>query len=78
MLNFGKYLPARFLWINKLFIGLANKNERICLRIDCSGDNINGPDRCRTKEHNPNEHVCYLNAKNYDQLLNVFVSKKSK
>ena len=33
-----KYLPARSLWINKRFIELANRNERICLTIDSQRD----------------------------------------
>ena len=35
-----KYLPARSLWTNKLFIELANDNEKTCLTIDCSGVNF--------------------------------------
>ena len=70
-----KYFPARSLWINKPFIELANRNERICLTIDCSGVNINRPDRFRTKAHNTDEQICYFNAQNNDQLFNVFVSK---
>ena len=44
-----KFLPARSLWINKLFIELANDNEKTCLTIDCSGINKNGPGRFRTE-----------------------------
>ena len=71
-----KYLQTRSLWINKLFIELANRNERICLSIACSGNNINGPGRFRTKAHNPEEQIYYFNNQNDDQLFNVFVSKR--
>ena len=43
-----KYLPATSLWINKLFIELANNSENACLMIDCSGVNKNGPGMFRT------------------------------
>ena len=60
----------------KLFIELANRNEKICLTIDCSGVNVNGPGRFRTKADNPAQHVCYFNMPNTDQLFNVFQSKR--
>ena len=43
-----KYLPDTSLWINKLFIELANNSENACLMIDCSGVNKNGPGMFRT------------------------------
>ena len=43
-----KYLPARSLWINKIFIELASNNEETCLTIDCGGVDKNGPGMFRT------------------------------
>ena len=37
----SKYLPAISIWINKRFIELANRNERICLVIYCRCVHIN-------------------------------------
>lgn len=37
----SKYLPAISIWINKRFIELAKRNERICLVIDCRCVHIN-------------------------------------
>ena len=71
-----KHLPARSLWINKLFIDLANDNENTCLMIECSGINKNGPGRFRTEANNPNKQVCYFNGQNNDQMFNVFTSNK--
>lgn len=65
----AKYLPARSLWINKLFIELANRNEKICHKIDCSSVNRNGPGKFRTKAENPEKQVCYFDTQNGDQLL---------
>ena len=48
-----KYIPERSLWLNKRFIDLANKNERVCLTIDCSGVNLDGLGRFRTDAENP-------------------------
>ena len=71
-----KYLPARSLWINKLFIELANGSEKICLTIDSSEIDKNGPGRFRTEANNSEEEVCYFNADNNDQIFNVFMSSK--
>ena len=32
-----KYIPQSTLWISRLFTELANKNERVCLTLNCSG-----------------------------------------
>ena len=69
-----KYLPARALWINKLFIALANENEKTCLTVDCSRINTNGPGRFRTKANE--KQVYYFNAVNNDQIFNVFISNR--
>ena len=39
-----KYIPRSALWINRLFIELANR-DKICLTIDCSGINKDHPGR---------------------------------
>ena len=64
-----KYVPVRSLWIKKLFIDLANRDERNCLIIDCSGTTKNGPGRCRTKADAPEKQVGYFN---------VFISERIK
>lgn len=74
----SNYLPLRSLWIDNLFIESVNRNESIFFTIDCSGVNINGPHRFRTKIQKPYEQVFYFNTQNDDQLFNVFVSKKKK
>ena len=45
-----KYIPVRQLWLTRLFIELANSNEKHCLTIDCSFVNKNGPGRFRENE----------------------------
>ena len=44
-----KYFPLSFLWINRLFAELANKNGRICLTIDSTGVNPSSLGRLRTE-----------------------------
>ena len=34
-----KYIPQSAFWISRLFIELANRNDSICLTLDCSGIN---------------------------------------
>ena len=72
----AKYLPARSLWINKLFIELAHDNEKTCLTIDCSGVNKNESGRFRTEANNPDKQVWYFNGQNNDQILNIFASTR--
>ena len=43
-----KYIPARSMWLHRVFNDLANTNKRHFLTIDCSGVNKNGPGRYRT------------------------------
>ena len=44
-------------WLNRVFTGLANTDERYCLRIDCSGINKNGPGRYKTQPDGPEKQV---------------------
>ena len=37
------YVPARSMWLNRVFIDLANTDEKHCLTIDCSNVNKNRP-----------------------------------
>ena len=55
---------------------MANRNEKICLTIHCSGVNINGPGMFRIKANNLLEQVYYINTLNNDQLFNAFISKR--
>ena len=73
-----KYVPVRSIWINRLFIDLASRDERNCLTIDCSRINKNGPERYRTKTDNPEKQVCYFNGTRNDQVYLVFISERIK
>ena len=35
----SKYIPQSALWITRLFIELVNRNEKVCLTLDCSNTN---------------------------------------
>ena len=71
-----KYIPQNAFWLNRLFFDLANMNDKICLTIDSSGVNKDGPGRFRTKADNPEFQVCYFNSKNDEQVYNEFISQK--
>ena len=47
-----KYIPQSALWISRMFIELANRNDRVCLTLYCSGVNIDGPGKFRTELEN--------------------------
>lgn len=66
------------MWINRVFIDLANRDERNCLTIDCSGINKNSPGRTRAKADNLEKQVCYFNEPQNDQVYNVFLSERIK
>ena len=70
----SKYIPQVSLWISRLFIELANRNDKVCLTLDCSNTNKDGPRRFRTDADNPDNQVCYFNSANDEQVYNKFVS----
>ena len=74
----SKYIPRASLWISRLFIELANRNDKVCLTLDCSNTNKDGPGRFRTDADNPDNQVCYFNSANDKQVYNEFVSKRIK
>ena len=43
ILQSKKYVPARSLWLNRVFTDLASSHEKHCLTIDCGYKNRNGP-----------------------------------
>ena len=73
-----RYIPRTSLWINRLFIELANKNEKVCLTLDCSNSNRDGPSRFRSEADNPDKQVCYFNTVADEQVYNEFIAKRIK
>ena len=73
-----KYIPRTSLWINRLFIELANKNGKVCLTLDCSNTNRDGPSRFRSEADNPDKQVCYFNTVADEQVYNEFIAKRIK
>ena len=74
----SKYIPHASLWISRLFIELANRNDKVCLTLDCSNKNRDGPGRFRSKADNPDNQFCYFNSPNNEQVYNEFVSRRIK
>ena len=66
------------MWLNRLFIDLANSHEKQCLTIDCGNKNKNGPCRYRSSADNPDEQVWYFNKPNDNEYYNVFIGKRIK
>ena len=64
------------MWLHRVFTDLGNTNKRVCLTIDCSGVNKNGPGRYRTQVDNPDKQVCYFNKTRDDKFYNVFISER--
>ena len=57
---------------------LANKNEKVCLTVDCSNTNRDGPGIFRTEADNSDFQACYFNAANDEQVYNEFLSQRIK
>ena len=74
----SKYIPQSAFWISRLFIELANRNEKVCLTLDCSNINRDGPGRFRTEADNPEFQSCYFNSANDEQVYNEFISERIK
>ena len=74
----SKYIPRSQLWINRLFIELANKSKKVCLTLDCSNTNRDGPSRFRSDADNPDKQVCYFNSPTDKQVFNEFIARRIK
>lgn len=72
------HLSQNFLWINRLFVNLVNKNESTFLTINCHGINPNGLGRFRTEAENGEKRTCYFNISKIDNFFNTFLSKEIK
>ena len=72
----SKYIPQASLSISRLFIELANRNDKVFLTLDCSNTNKDGPGRFRTEAGNPDFQCCYFNFANEEQVYNEFVSER--
>ena len=73
-----KYVPARSLWLNRVFTDLANSHEKHCLTNEWGYINKNGPGRYRSSAENPEKQVCYFNKPNDDVFYNTFISEQIK
>ena len=71
-------VPARSLWLNRVFTDLANSHEKHCLTTDCCYLNKNGPRRYRSSADNPEKQICYFNKPNDDFFYNTFISERIK
>ena len=62
-----KYISQSALWISRRFIELADRNDRACVTLDCSGIKKDGPGRFRTEVGRPDFQTCYFNIANDEQ-----------
>lgn len=65
-----------YFWLNRFFVDLAKRNEKICFTLDCWCINPNGPGKYRTEAGNLEEQSCYFNVKIKKKLFNTFPSKR--
>ena len=72
------YVPARSLWLNRVFTDFANSHEKHCLTIDHGYINKNRPGWYRSSADNTEKQVCYFNKPNDDIFYNTFISERIK
>ena len=78
ILQSKKYVPARSLWLNRVFSDLANSHEKHCLTIDCGYLNKNSPGRYRSSADNLDRQVYYFDKPGDDVFYNTFTSERIK
>ena len=52
------YIPARDLWLNRLYLEISNSREKKCLKIDCRNFNSSDPAKYRTNAKSDVEQFC--------------------
>ena len=57
---------------------LANRNDKVCLTLECSNTNQDGPGGFCTEVDNPDFQSCYFNSANDEQVYNEFFSERIK
>ena len=71
-----RHILQSALWISRLLIELASRNNRVCLILDCSGINKDEPERFRTEAVKPDFQTCYFNVSNNERSYNEFFSQR--
>ena len=71
------YIPARDLWINRLYFSLPDESKYSCLTIDKKIKTCkkSGPAKYWTKTDNNFEQFCYFYQNKTDMLINKLLSK---
>ena len=59
-----KCIPKLALWVSRLFIELANRNDKVGLTLDWSSINKDGPGRFITEADKQDFQTCYFNVAN--------------
>ena len=67
------YIPARDLWINRLYMSLSNESKYSCLTIDCRKS---GPVKYKTNADSNFEQFCYYGQNKQDRFFNRFLARK--
>ena len=67
------YIPARDLWINRLYLSLSNESKYFCSTIYCRKSD---PAKYRTNADGNFEQFCYYGQNKKDRLFNKFLAKR--
>ena len=68
------YIPARELWLNRLYFEISNSSKKSCPTINYHNFNSLGPSKFRTNAESGTEQICYYNRNRKDKLFNRFLA----
>ena len=57
---------------------MANLDKKVCLTIDCTGQNSNGPSKFRLNADKPDFQRCHFNMDSDEEIYNTFLSRHFK
>ena len=69
-------VPARNVWLSKLYFNISNSKQKQCLTIDTRDINYLGPGRFRSQADNGIRQICYYNRNKSNTNFNSFLATR--
>ena len=72
----NSYVPARNVWLSKLYFNISNSKQKEYLTIDTRDINALGPGRFRAQADNGISQICYYNRNKSNTNFNSFLATR--
>ena len=69
-------VPARNVWLSKLYFNISNSKQKQCLTSDTRDINYLGPGRFRSQADNGIRQICYYNRNKSNTNFNSFLATR--